>query len=274
MNSTAVGCADPGHPSPLRDRYFSFARVDGTAELETTYRVRYQVYCIERGFLPAADYPDGLEADAYDAHSVHILATHCAGEPAGTARLVMSSPLGFPLLRHCAFGDEFAYLNDPSYPGLAHYAEISRLAISKSFRRRVGDTLYGGLPREESEPLSHGEVVPLPVPRRSPEILVGLCRMLYQESKRHRITHWLLAMERSLYLMLKRMGFRFFPAGPDVDYYGPVRPYVTSIVEFESWLYETFPETLHYFVHGLEPELVPAYVRDAEPQRLTCASVA
>ncbi len=270
--SIAGGATSPA--LSIRERHFFFGCVDGTAELETTYRVRYQVYCVERGFLRLEDYPDGLEWDVYDAHSVHILATHCAGEPAGTARLVMSSPPGFPLVEHCRFADGYDHLNDPSYPGFSGYAEISRLAISKSFRRRAGDTPYGGPPRREPEPLPRGDVVALTQPRGSPEILMGICRQLYQESKRRGVTDWLLAMERSLYVMLKRLGFHFFPAGPEVDYYGPVRPYVTSIEEFERGLYTSSPAMLQYLVQGLPPELIPncaGETKDCSDKRVSVA---
>ena len=37
--------------------------------LAQSYRLRYQVYCLERKFLPAEDYPAGLELDEFDSHS-------------------------------------------------------------------------------------------------------------------------------------------------------------------------------------------------------------
>ncbi|MFB1485605.1 MULTISPECIES: PEP-CTERM/exosortase system-associated acyltransferase [unclassified Thiocapsa] len=248
-----------GHPGagPVQEPYFRFNRVEDASDLDTAYRIRYQVYCLERGFLDENDYPDEAERDEFDAHSLHMLATHRAGHPAGTARLVMPSPLGFPLMSHCVFTGDYAFLNDPSHPALAGFAEISRLAVSKSFRRREGDSIFGGPPRPDAGHNEAAEVVPFAPPRNTPEILIGLSRLLYQESKRHGVTHWMLAMERGLYLMLRRLGFRYIPAGPDVDYFGPVRPYVTSIQAFETALHATFPATLRYLAHGLEPELLP-----------------
>ena len=40
--------------------------------LEQSYRLRYQVYCLERKFLRAEDYPEGLEHDEFDRHSIHV----------------------------------------------------------------------------------------------------------------------------------------------------------------------------------------------------------
>jgi N-acyl amino acid synthase of PEP-CTERM/exosortase system len=241
-----------------QDPYFRFTCVGDATDLETVYAIRYQVYCVERGFLDGAHYPTQLESDEFDAHALHVLATHRAGHPAGTARLVMSSRLGFPAMQHCVFSEEFSFLNDPSHPALARYGEVSRLAVSKEFRRREGDTPFGGPPREDSLSREGGEVLAFAPPRNTPEILMGICRVLYQQSKRLGITHWVFAMERSLYVLLKRMGFKYMPAGPETDYYGPVRPYVVSIEALEKGVYRASPSTFAYMVKGLEPDLMPA----------------
>lgn len=257
MRSMTTGHLRSEGAAQIEARYFRFGCVDEASDLQSSFHIRYQVYCVERGFLAKENYPQEIESDEYDACSIHLLATHRSGQPAGTARLVMPSPLGFPLMRHCVFSGDYAHLNDPSHPVLKGYAEISRLAISKSFRRRDGDTPYGGLPRRDLRSVDVVEVLPESPPPNTPEILIGLCRLLYQETKRQGITHWMLAMERSLYLMLRRLGFRYIPAGPEVDYFGPVRPYVLKVEAFEVGLYSRYPATLKYLAKGLESDLMP-----------------
>jgi hypothetical protein len=93
----------------------------------------------------------------------------------------------------------------------------------------------------------------------------GIFRLLYQESKRHGVTHWVVAMERGLQVMLKRMGFPFVPIGPEVDYYGPVRPYVAEIAALEHNVARFKPATLEYVVSGLEPNLRPSFTAVPEP---------
>jgi N-acyl amino acid synthase of PEP-CTERM/exosortase system len=263
----------PSRPGPDngQEPYFRFTCVGNDRDRRTVYRIRYQVYCVERGFFDENDYPDGAERDEFDAHSLHMLATHRSGYPAGTVRLVMPSPLGFPLMRHCAFSGDYAFLNDPSHPALASFAEVSRMAISKTYRRRDGDSILGGPPRIDPRRLERAEIIPFFPPRDTPEILIGLCRLMYHESKRRGITHWMMAMERGLYLMIRRLGFRFISAGPDVDYCGPVRPYVTSVQAFESALHATFPATLRYLASGLEPELLPDCIGPADRMSSVCA---
>lgn len=252
------------HPS---DRFFRFARAEAAEELAAGYRIRYQVYCVERGFFDPADYPSGREEDAFDAVSVHILATHSDdGQAAGTVRLVLNSPLGFPLQGHCTLVPGHEWLQDPGDEAAAHCAEISRLAVSKLFRRRAGDGVYGGPPRRRSA-AGAAEVIEFPVPCDTPEILFGIHREIYQQSKRLGITHWIVAMERGLAIILERMGSVFAPIGPKVDYFGPVRPYVMSVRDYESNLHRTAPATLNYMTAGLEPELLPMALRGLQIPR-------
>ena len=57
--------------------------------LQESYRLRYQVYCVERGFLLPAKHPQKREIDAFDHGSIHVGAVDHRGELAGTARLVL-----------------------------------------------------------------------------------------------------------------------------------------------------------------------------------------
>ncbi len=244
----------------IEERYFAFSLVDAIEEKRKTFRIRYQVYCLERGLLPADAYPGKEESDAYDEDAVHVLASHVNGHEAGCARLVIGGPLGLPLVKFCALDAVYGFLAEPDHPKRAQYAEISRLSVSKEFRRRRGDSFYGGAPRQNGLQPSSG-VIPLYPLNDIPEIVSGIYRLLYQESKRRGITHWVVAMERGLSVMLKRMGFQFKPAGPEADYYGPVRPCIAEIAQIERDVYSTRPETLRYMLTGLEPELIPAFAR-------------
>src|SRR4029079_11620011 len=40
--------------------------------LAQRYRLRYEVYCLERQFLPAAQYPTRLESGEFDSHGLHV----------------------------------------------------------------------------------------------------------------------------------------------------------------------------------------------------------
>ena len=67
--------------------------------------------------------------------------------------------------------------------------------------------------------------------RKRPEIVLGLYKAMYQESKRQHLTHWFAAMEKKLWEVLNRIGIQFRQIGEEIVYYGPVIPYFESISE-------------------------------------------
>src|ERR1700732_5361152 len=107
--------------------------------LENSYALRYRVYCLERKFLRAENYPLGLEIDEFDRHSIHVGAVDALGELAGTARVVNISEIGLPLFRHCTtFPQEWEGHAAPQ-----RLVEVGRLSVSRTYRRRAEDDSYG-----------------------------------------------------------------------------------------------------------------------------------
>lgn len=246
---------------PPGQSHFKFSVIDDAIYLNDSYALRYEVYCRERQFLAPEKYPHELETDIYDRSAIHVGGINKEGALAGTVRLVLPSEQGFPLLEHCKLFREYQYLADPDKSAQFSLAEISRLAVSKSYRRRRGDGFYDLASKEDA--VAPAEADDEVMHRRhKPEIIFGLYRVMYQTSKRQGITHWFAAMERPLLRLLHRYNFDFKPIGPELDYYGPVTPYFAEIAEIEMGVHRQHPEMLADFVQGLEPELVPAFVRE------------
>jgi len=240
-------------------------RIDGTDYLDGSYRLRYEVYCHEVGFLDARDYPDGRERDAYDADAIHFGAIRDDDQVVGTVRLVPWSGRGFPMLDHCPVD-----IPEAQKP---HAVEVSRLAVSRMFRRREGDGLYGmAQDRAKLDEIPRQKGDPRRKPR--PEVVVGLYKAMYHESKRLGITHWYAAMEPLLARLLARFNFVFRPIGPEVDYYGPVQPYMAAIDEIEKHVFRSSPIMFWAFCDGLESEFLPRWARDflADNERPTLHS--
>ncbi len=232
-------------PSP----YFRFREITSRDLLKDCYALRYQVYCEERQLLQGDDYSGQEEIDQFDAHSKHFGAYNLDDDIIGTVRLVCHSEQGYPLHEHCTVSMEPDQMpEDPT-----KLAEISRLAVSKKYRRRAGDGLYGmgsnvdGIVKIER--------------RQRPEIVLGLYKAMYQHSKRNGITHWYAAMEKTLVRLLWRFGFLFVPIGPEIDYYGPVTPYLADISEVERLAYSKNPKVFWEFMDGLEQEFLPEFAR-------------
>ena len=225
---------------------------------EDIFALRYQVYCLERSFLRAEDYPNGLESDAYDPYSAHIIAYSMAGQMVGGLRLVTPpDDMPFPYQVHC---DKL--FTDRTFPPNHDCAEISRLVISKLYRRRAGDTVFGVAAQLlEESPAPAGTYDRRKAQRGEgndrrklqPEILLGLLRKAYQYCKTHDIGFWYMAMERPLARLLERMFyFSLEPIGEQVDYYGPVTPSILSMKHFDHALSRGDPILFAWFNDEIE----------------------
>jgi len=196
---------------------FSFGVIDNSNLLQEAFRLRYQVYCHECNFIQEKDYPEGFEKDEYDPYSIEFFAQD-SEMLIGTSRLILDSPLGFPLEEHCKNN---LFIDKNSLPR-NNCAEISRLVISKKcLSKRVKAEIY----EKKSLAQNSDNLMPYLTP-----LTIGIFREMYQECERRGIDYVYALMERPLFMLLKRRGFAFNPIGEEVDFYGPVRPYL-GVVE-------------------------------------------
>ena len=164
---------------------------------EDAFRLRYDVYCLERGFEASNS---GLETDEFDKHSRHILLRGRGdGVVLGTARIVTAASqadsVSFPMQQVC----DLALC--PDLP-VATTGEISRFAISKQRR----------LTRSASQFMR-----------------LGLVRGLVQASREAGVTHWCAVMEPSLLRLLRATGIHFQEVGPLVEFHGIRQPAVAEL---------------------------------------------
>jgi len=206
---------------------FKFQKVDKEdPRMQEIFKLRYQVYCTECGFESYEDHPEEQESDEYDQYSCHFCATVAeTGRVIGTVRIILPSPVGFPLERHCRL--------DPGRPVIdtTRVAEVSRLAISKEFRRReIDKALYS------QKGIDLSAVMQVHHERRRFESLIvaGLYQCVIYESRKRELTHWYAVMVKGLWCLLRRWGFFWVPIGPEVEYHGLRGPYVISIAEAEQ----------------------------------------
>ena len=163
------------------------------AQRREAFRVRHQVYCVERGYEAC----DGdIETDEFDANARHVLLRHRAsGEVVGTVRLVLPRMQhlrdSFPMQRVCSASALDAV-------PLHTTGEVSRFALSKD--RRLGMEQAGCLMR------------------------LALVQGLIQATDEAGLTHWCAVMERGLLRLLRTHAIHFQPAGPMVEYHGMRQP--------------------------------------------------
>jgi N-acyl amino acid synthase of PEP-CTERM/exosortase system len=222
---------------------FEFKKVSQNDPLLTEiFRLRYKVYCDEWGFERPEDHPGGIERDEFDAHSVHFVAIRKADQQmVGTTRIILRSELGFPIEAHCQIIDEVLRADK------THWGEISRLAVSKEFRKRSGDdSIY-----RDEDPLPHDLDNPYKERRKNEnQIVIGLYRCIYRESLERGLTHLYAVMAKGLYLLLKRIGITFTQAGPGIEYHGIRTPYTGCILAMLDEFSRTNIELYRCFIEG------------------------
>jgi N-acyl amino acid synthase of PEP-CTERM/exosortase system len=209
-------------------QYFELVHANTDEMREHVYALRYQVYVLETGFERAEDCFDGKERDAYDPRSDHYLIRHRrSGLFAATARLILSDPeapeADYPIEHHCEFF-EGAGISDPRIR--RRLAEISRFAVSKAFKRRVGEagTLAGV---SENIDMYFEEDERRILPHLSLGLFAAVMRMVHT----HQVTHCYAVMEPALHRLIGRFGVIFNPIGPSVDYHGLRIPCLGTVDE-------------------------------------------
>ncbi len=239
-----AGGTDPPAELPvvLPRRYFDFKRLEPSNGLwDSVQALRYAVYCLECKYLDAAKFPAERETDEHDPHSVHFAATNERKEMVATLRLVRDSPVGFPMEQH-------AGTLLPEFHALPRNktAEISRLILAKSYRRRANDGLYG---QELGDPDKDAQAQAEATYRRSqyPLILFGLFKEMYLESVNMGLEYWVAAMESGLQRMLSKFGLGLVQVGEPMSYYGEVIPYYASIRQLEQFLMGSRPDVFQFF---------------------------
>jgi N-acyl amino acid synthase of PEP-CTERM/exosortase system len=204
------------------------------------FRVRHHVYCSERQFLSAADNAGGLERDEYDSRSLHALLRYRkTGEFVGTVRLVVAEsdapgrtlPM-YDLLERCGRGTS-------ALPPAAATAEISRFALSRDFRRRLGDADHGDV-----NDSADGD-------RRSiPHMALGLMAMAFRMSLSSGSDFLCAVMEPSLIRLLSRFAIRWQEVGPLLDYHGLRQPCIARVDEMAATVAAERPDIWEFITQS------------------------
>lgn len=216
--------------------FFTFTLIKSSdkelAKLSQIFQLRYEVYCLEKHFLTEDDYQNGFESDQFDGYSVHVAACNDENQLVATLRLVQPDRgQVFPFQQHCSLFEHV------SLPRKEQCGEISRLIVKKDYRRRPGDSMQG-VAQNFREQGDCRNIKPHPGGNsrqtgNSPMLLLGLYRAIYCYCRENGVRYVYAAMERSLTVSLKKMGFVFEPIGPEGDYYGKVTPYIIDLEGFE-----------------------------------------
>jgi len=209
---------------------FHYKKIPLSDELiSEVFRLRYQVYCLEWGFEDPSDYENAIEYDEYDEFSTHFGAfEENTKSIVGTARIILPSFRSLPILKNFEIKQNpYMEVEDNCF------GEISRLAISKVYRRRVVDQAFSSNNvinlLDEKEKRNRRKNIEI-------QLVTGLYHCIYRESVDLGLTHLYAVMAKGLYHLLASWGIVWHPIGPEIHYHGLRTPYVASIAENMAWL--------------------------------------
>ncbi len=205
--------------------------------VEETFRLRYQVYCIENEFENPSETSHQMETDEFDSNSVHsIIKYNKTGQPIGSVRMVLPNEhdhtRSFPVQKIC----NHSIFTDRKLFSIYRPIEISRFCLSKSQRAMAIPCKHSCIQlASQQAPFS-----PTLLNKYGP--MLGLIRGLIQMSSEYEITHWFAIMEPSLIRLLAKLGIYFKPIGTLINYHGMRQP---CYIELSELLRRVYSEQLH-----------------------------
>ncbi|UOA09069.1 PEP-CTERM/exosortase system-associated acyltransferase [Methylobacter sp. S3L5C] len=201
------------------------------------YKLRYQIYCIENNFLNSDHYPDNLEFDEFDPQSIHYLIRHRkSGEYAATVRLILPDTDNpeklFPLEIH----SEIDNVKVMQLIDRKHLGEVSRLCVSKAFRKRKNDPQ--SLATNDSNPQ---DFFTLDERRTFSLLSVALIACTVKACYENQIYYSFGSTEPPWFRRLSALGIHFKKIGPLLDYHGKRWPSVIKVSEMIDCVAEKNP---------------------------------
>lgn len=203
--------------------------------MDDIFRLRFEVYCEEKGFLAAGDYPDEMEIDEFDADAVHLVVHGDGDTPIGYMRLIDgANGAGYPMFAH-----GMTVYEDFDLPHSDEAIEISRMIVRSDYRHAIRVT-QDGFSASSNLPACDAK-------NASDLVQFKLLRLMYRHALENDAGWIYAAMEPTLHRKFRMMGIPFGAIGPSADYFGEVRPYAMDLRHMEATLAARFPRTFEFF---------------------------
>jgi len=247
-------------PGDRFNRYFKIAPALCDKVRNEIFQIRHDVYAREFGFEPVR--PDQRETDRYDRHSLHCIVktADAQRQPVGCARVVMSNPEApdAPLPFEIACKDSLdRSIIDPSRLPRGRIAEVSRLAVMSSFRRRKGETSSASVSLADQD---FGGVETA----RFPNIPLSLYIAAVLMAQRQGIEYLFVLTEPRLSKHFAKLGVNIMPIGAAIDFRGTRVPSVMRVPD----IYPGLRSLIRPIWHAIDQQLTDAYRFDSVPSVL------
>lgn len=146
------------------------------------YQLRYDVYCLEKGYYDPNQYNDREEADNYDNYSDFIISTNVMNDVLATVRMIKLGKEGLPI-----FNNFNLDVSQKEFEG--ELFEISRLIVSKPNRN-------------------------------DKQLLLSIFSEIYKYLEEREARYAFASIDKLLFIYLMRMGIKFTRIGQEKFYCG------------------------------------------------------
>ena len=184
------------------DDHFEVIFADTEWAKTVHYRLRYRVYCLERGYEDPQAHPNASERDRYDDAAAHFLVRAVESrEWLAGLRLITVPFESLPMIRVCEIYKEEL----PDFKK-GKVAEVSRLcALTPKATLNVSSET------------------------NTSWLSMGLIRAARSYALQHNIRYFAFFITDPLARLLRRVGIEFTPVGPVSNYRGERRPYLHDV---------------------------------------------
>lgn len=213
----------------MSDNRYEVVLADTEESKKIHYKLRYQIYCLEKGFLEVEKLKDEMEKDPYDERSIHFL-VKSGNRWIGTFRLVIDH-LGRLPFHKVSVPDSPQFIQ-----GNLQAAEFSRLGILRPFQKLRNSQL----PHESSG--------------KESEILLKLLHAARDYCRANGIDHIVFLCRRSITRVLNQFELQAQQIGPTIFHYGPRIPFAISLTDnhdaFDSLINEHLSTLRSYLLYS------------------------
>jgi len=171
------------------------------AEITASRELRFEVFCVEKGWIDPVHFPSGQEFDEFDDHSKHVIALNRDDEVIGTSRVIMPSAMGLPIEK----------LLDKDQLDPSQTVEVSRLAVREDARGNESVVFF------------------------------GVTRLMWEYVSTQPINYWAASVDVHFYNRLKRLGMPFITVAEPRFYVGSQSvPFVADFHETKDVLFGAY----------------------------------
>lgn len=200
-------------------------------EKHHSYRLRYQIYCHDFGYIDPSVYPDQIEKDEFDHGAIHCLVIHKpSGQLVGSVRCLRPKK-NCQVLPHLPFeqickGKILPEHQESIQVSRDSMIEISRITVNQSFRDRNNNQI--------SE-------VELKLAEKT-SLILALCA--YTVAAQFDTVNAFAIMESMLAKKLNNMGIPCYRRGEDMKFYGIRALYYLDVEQLGKTLPNNYQQIL------------------------------